>query len=118
MFYIICVRNFYGPKELFDFVNDSQGCPREYNTVHDAREEIVHYEGSRYVLAHNESCRPDYYIIDDDVKAWLDNDDGGKFDWPDDPIYDCSIPDYDEQNTADKAMELSIAYIREHAIKE
>lgn len=120
-FFVAVVHSYFGPSEKLSWLEDESGHLAEFETLEKAREAIKEYISEPYVCAHNEVGLPDLYIVDSSTKTWEEDDDGGKFDWPDDAegsIYDSSSDQYDEDATVKKMAEMTIDYIREHAITE
>jgi hypothetical protein len=73
------------------FIEDNNGDTEYYDTIHEAREAIEQLENDRYYLTHGEAARPDYYVVEDGIAAYIMEGRGGdmsNYDW-DDADCDC-----------------------------
>lgn len=117
-YYVAVIKSYFGPKEDLSFASDERGDRIEFGSAADAREWISEVDSESYVLSHNEASRPDYIVVDQNTVAWIDSDDGGKFDWDG---CECHDGEYGEAcGMCDECCALmlsqGIKYVREHAI--
>ena len=93
---IAIVRDFYGPKQTIGFYSDERQYRVVFDTVKDAQEAIYKIRAEIYVLAHNESNSPTYYIIDENTAEYIAtgrNSDMSNYDWDG---CDCDCGECDE----------------------
>ena len=93
---IAIVRDFYGPQQTLGFYSDEKQDRVVFGTVEDAQEAIYKIRAEIYVLAHNESNSPTYYIVNENTAEYITtgrNSDMSNYDWDD---WNCDCGECDE----------------------
>lgn len=117
-YYIAKIRSFYGPREELSFATDERGERLEFGAVLEAKRWVDEADADTYVLAHNESSRPEYVVVGQHAVDWLDLEDYGKYDWDGCPCRsDAGAPCGDCDECFAWKADQDISYVREHAVR-
>lgn len=117
-YYIAKIRSFFGPREELSFAQDDYGDRLDFDTVLEAKNWIDEAEAGTYVLAHNESSRPEYVVVGQHAVDWLDWKDGSKYDWDGcECRRDAGVPCGDCDECFAWKADQDISYVRDHAIE-